>query len=135
MRVFHGFVRIFNEFAWPTHVTGTRIVVSIAADVFSSKPREEPVDLKRLDQKRSEHDLPSLKMRRATAVIRRRTLSTTSRGTAVIGRRALSTTSHDVVVCGGVVGSSVALHLRARRPDLRVTVLERDQTYAAASAP
>ena len=74
-------------------------------------------------------------MRRATAVIRRRALSTASRGTAVIGRR-LSTRSHDVVVCGGgVVGSSVALHLRARRPDLRVTVLERDQTYAAASAP
>ena len=29
--------------SWPTQVTGTRIVVSIAADVFSSKPREEPV--------------------------------------------------------------------------------------------
>ena len=67
-------------------------------------------------------------MRRATAVI--------GRQTALMGRRTLSTTSHDVVVCGGgVVGSSVALHLRARRPDLRVTVLERDQTYAAASAP
>ena len=62
-------------------------------------------------------------MRRVTAVMRRRTLSTTaltgrqtlsttSRGTALMRRRTLSTTSHDVVVCGGgVVGSSVALHL------------------------
>lgn len=41
-----------------------------------------------------------------------------------------------MVICGGgVVGSSVALHLKARRPDLSVTVLERDQTYARASAP
>jgi len=33
---------VLVEFAWATQVTGTRVVVSIAADVFSSKPREEP---------------------------------------------------------------------------------------------
>lgn len=39
-----------------------------------------------------------------------------------------------VVVGGGVVGSSIALHLRERAPGLRVVVVERDPTYARASS-
>ena len=46
---------VLVEFAWATQVTGTRIVVSIAADVFSSKPREEPESGTHLPKKRSEH--------------------------------------------------------------------------------
>ena len=74
-------------------------------------------------------------MRRAIATIgRRAALSSSSSTTAVLRQPVRG--FHDVVVCGGgVVGSSVALHLKARRPDLSVTVLERDQTYARASAP
>ena len=53
-------------------------------------------------------------------------------------RRALSSggdVADVVVVGGGVVGSSVALHVAARRRDLRVVVVERDSSYARASAP
>ena len=39
-----------------------------------------------------------------------------------------------VVVGGGVVGSSVALHLCERAPGMRVVVVERDPTYARASS-
>lgn len=39
-----------------------------------------------------------------------------------------------VVVGGGVVGSSIALHLRERMPTARVVVVERDPTYARASS-
>lgn len=39
-----------------------------------------------------------------------------------------------VVVGGGVVGSSVAYHLRRADPTLRVVVIERDPTYARASS-
>ena len=39
-----------------------------------------------------------------------------------------------VVVGGGVVGSSIALHLCERAPALRVLVVERDPTYARASS-
>ena len=54
------------------------------------------------------------------------------------GARRLSsaTAAADVVIVGGgVVGSSIALHVAARRPDWRVVVLERDSSYARASAP
>ena len=33
---------VLVEFAWPTQRNWQALVVSIAADVFSSKPREEP---------------------------------------------------------------------------------------------
>jgi FAD-dependent oxidoreductase domain-containing protein 1 len=39
-----------------------------------------------------------------------------------------------VVVGGGVIGSSIALHLRQRLGDARVAVVERDPTYARASS-
>ena len=39
-----------------------------------------------------------------------------------------------VVVGGGVIGSSIALHLRHRLPDARVVVVERDPTYTRASS-
>jgi glycine/D-amino acid oxidase-like deaminating enzyme len=39
-----------------------------------------------------------------------------------------------VVVGGGVIGSSIAFHLRERMPSARVVVVERDPTYARASS-
>jgi FAD-dependent oxidoreductase domain-containing protein 1 len=39
-----------------------------------------------------------------------------------------------VVVGGGVIGSSIALHLRQRLDDARIVVVERDPTYARASS-
>ncbi len=39
-----------------------------------------------------------------------------------------------VVVGGGVIGCSIALHLRRRLPGARVAVVERDPTYARASS-
>ncbi|MFL5608481.1 MAG: NAD(P)/FAD-dependent oxidoreductase [Gemmatimonadaceae bacterium] len=39
-----------------------------------------------------------------------------------------------VVVGGGVIGSSIALHLRQRLGDARIAVVERDPTYARASS-
>jgi glycine/D-amino acid oxidase-like deaminating enzyme len=39
-----------------------------------------------------------------------------------------------VVVGGGVIGSSIALHLRRRLGDARIVVVERDPTYARASS-
>ncbi|MDQ6634356.1 MAG: FAD-binding oxidoreductase [Gemmatimonadota bacterium] len=39
-----------------------------------------------------------------------------------------------VVIGGGVIGSSIALHLRQRLRDARVIVVERDPTYARASS-
>lgn len=39
-----------------------------------------------------------------------------------------------VVVGGGVIGSSIALHLRERLGDARIVVVERDPTYARASS-
>lgn len=39
-----------------------------------------------------------------------------------------------VIVGGGVVGSSIALHVRERLPGARVLVVERDPTYARASS-
>lgn len=39
-----------------------------------------------------------------------------------------------VIVGGGVVGSSIALHLRELRPTMRVVVVERDPEYARASS-
>lgn len=39
------------------------------------------------------------------------------------------------IIGGGVIGSSVALHLSALAPQKKVVVLERDSTYAKASAP
>ena len=38
-----------------------------------------------------------------------------------------------VIVGGGVIGSSVAYHLVAMEPGIRVVVVERDRTYAHAS--
>jgi FAD-dependent oxidoreductase domain-containing protein 1 len=50
-------------------------------------------------------------------------------------RRALSTATHDVVIAGdGVVGASAAYHLALEDPSLRVCVVERDPTFAHASA-
>ena len=44
--------------------------------------------------------------------------------------------SFDVVIAGGgVVGSSVAYHLARDSPGLRIAVVERDSSYAHASAP
>jgi glycine/D-amino acid oxidase-like deaminating enzyme len=40
-----------------------------------------------------------------------------------------------VVVGGGVVGSSVAYHLKTADPSVKVCVIERDGTYARASTP
>ena len=39
-----------------------------------------------------------------------------------------------VIVGGGVIGSSVAYFLRASAPDVEVTVIERDPTYARSSS-
>ena len=39
-----------------------------------------------------------------------------------------------VIVGGGVIGSSIAYHLRRREPTLDVVVIERDPTYARASS-
>lgn len=39
------------------------------------------------------------------------------------------------IVGGGVIGSSVALQLQGRRPDLSIVVVERDATYRRASTP
>jgi FAD-dependent oxidoreductase domain-containing protein 1 len=39
-----------------------------------------------------------------------------------------------VIIGGGVIGSSVALHLRERQPALRVVVVERDPDYVRASS-
>ena len=39
-----------------------------------------------------------------------------------------------VIIGGGVIGSSIALHLRERAPRARVLVVERDATYARASS-
>ncbi|KAJ1462077.1 FAD dependent oxidoreductase [Pelagophyceae sp. CCMP2097] len=50
--------------------------------------------------------------------------------------RPLSTATCDVVIVGGgVIGTSVALHLALRDPNMRIKVLERDSTYTNASAP
>lgn len=47
-----------------------------------------------------------------------------------------STSAYDVVVVGGgVVGSSIAYHLKLADPSSSVCVLERDPTYAKASTP
>ena len=39
-----------------------------------------------------------------------------------------------VIIGGGVMGSSIALHLMDARPEMRVTVLERDAAYVRASS-
>jgi glycine/D-amino acid oxidase-like deaminating enzyme len=42
--------------------------------------------------------------------------------------------SHVVIVGGGVIGSSVAYFLRSMDPEVQVTVIERDPTYARSSS-
>lgn len=47
-----------------------------------------------------------------------------------VGRRSSSTRTCDVLIIGGgVIGSSIALHLAMRRRDLKIVVLERDMSY------
>ena len=60
------------------------------------------------------------------------------RGATLLRRRLCTSTSvsPDVVIAGGgVMGSSIALQLAARRRDLNIVVVERDSSYKWASAP
>ena len=65
-------------------------------------------------------------------------LTHSSRALRIKNRHACSAGSSDfdvVVAGGGVVGASVAYHLKAAAPALRVCVVERDPQYSHASAP